>query len=122
MDFMPNASKEMLTMSLYAQYIFEREGFSTIECPGGFATYRTQGSECYLRDIYVAPEARKSGLASELTRAVERSAKDAGATILTGTVDPKAKGSSEGLAAMLAYGFKLHSSTADRIVVFKDLK
>jgi GNAT superfamily N-acetyltransferase len=100
----------------------EREGFSTIEVPEGFATYRTRGTETYLRDIYVLPEFRKSGIAARLTRLVEEAAKAEGATILTGTVDPGANGATDGLAAMLAYGFKLHSCATDRIVVFKDLK
>jgi ribosomal protein S18 acetylase RimI-like enzyme len=108
-------------MKLYEAYIAEREGFSLVQVPQGFATYRIEGGECYLRDIYVVPEARKSGIAASLTREVERIAKEDGACVLTGTVDPRANGATEGLKAMLAYGFKLHSTYPDRIVVFKEL-
>jgi predicted GNAT family acetyltransferase len=108
-------------MSIYADYIREREGFSTIEVENGFATYRVQGEEIYLRDIYVQPSARKGGLASRMADQVAEAGREAGCSRMVGTCCPSTNGSTESMAAMLAYGFKLHSASNDLIVIVKEL-
>jgi len=108
--------------SLYANYVLEREGFSTIEDPCGFATYKIVGEECYLRDIYLLPEHRKDGVGRKLADEVSRIALSQGCTKLTGTVCPSTRGSTDSLKALLAYGFAVHESRIDFIVLVKELR
>lgn len=108
-------------MKHYANYILEREGFQTIQHEYGFATYRCQGNEVYLRDIYVDPDYRKSRVAAQMTDQVAQAGRAAGCTVMTGTCQPSAKGATEGLKAMLAYGFQIKIAAPDMIVVVIDL-
>lgn len=109
-------------LSLYGQYIKEREGKSILEKDYGFATYVINGQECYIEDIYVVPEMRKKHVASELANEVVEIAKAKGCTVLTGTVSPTAKGATESLKVLLAYGFQLHSCRPDLIIFAKEIK
>lgn len=54
-------------MSLYAEYIKERENKECIEVEGGFITIQNLDTHCYFVDVYVQPELRKSGVAKQLT-------------------------------------------------------
>jgi len=107
--------------SLYGKYIKEREGFEIIEDECGFATYVINGDECYLRDIYVLPEHRKTKVASSYSKIIEEIAKDKGCKFLTGTVYLGANGSTESLMAVMKAGFKLASTTKEKIILIKEL-
>lgn len=109
-------------MSLYSQYIKEREGFECIETPSGFATYVISGTECYIRDIYVIPEARQSKLASQIADTVVDRAKAKGCKIITGSVCPIANGSTDSLKFLLAYGMKLVKSEPNMIWFAKEVQ
>lgn len=94
-------------LSLYGQYIKEREDFDIIETISGFITYKIEGKTCYLRDVYVIPSLRGKCVASQLTDLVAVQAKENNCTHIYGSVDPKAKGSTDSLRVLLGYGFKL---------------
>lgn len=91
----------------YLDYLAEREGIQSEECPEGFATYKLNADECYIVDIYVAPEFRRGKVASELADKIAEKARYWGCKFLTGTVSPDAAGGTESLKTLLAYGFKL---------------
>lgn len=109
--------------SLYAQYITERTNDKIIELPQGFATYRyfPHTKSCYIVDIYVQPEFRKSGIASEMANMIAAEAKKDGYTSLIGTVSPSANHSTDSMRVLMAYGMKLDSSERDVIVFKKDI-
>lgn len=111
----------MAQPSLYARYVLEREGFSTSECPEGFATYRVQGEACYIRDLYVLPDHRKHGVASRLADGIAVIARAAGCTRLVGTVDVRTAGHEGSLKALLAYGFTVTSAHEGYLVLHKPL-
>lgn len=96
-------------MSHYADYVKERENFQTLETRQGFATYIIEGSCCYIRDIYVVPEARKSRVGSLLADCIAEIAKKEGCTMLVGSVCPATNNATNSLKALLAYGFQLAS-------------
>lgn len=94
-------------MSLYGDYIKEREGREIVETADGFATYTFVGQDsCYLVDIYVRPEARKSGVASDLADQVSEIAKEVGCKRLLGSVDPSLSSSRASFMVLLAYGMR----------------
>jgi predicted GNAT family acetyltransferase len=108
-------------LSLYGQYVIEREGMEIIETEISFVTYYFVEKECYIKDVFVKEEHRKTGEATRLGDEVAKIAKSKGCTKLYGTVCPTAKGSTESLKFLLSYGFKLDSSVANFIALVKEL-
>jgi len=109
-------------MSLYASYLKERTSDNIVELPEGFATYRLLNTnQCYIIDIYVLPEYRKSGIASHLADTIVAMAKTQGCTELLGTVVPSTNSSTTSLKVLLAYGMSLHSADSNLIVCKKDI-
>lgn len=108
-------------MSLFSEYVKERGGKEIVESDKGFATYYYIENGCYIEDIYVQPEFRKSGEASRLADQISEIAKSNGCKILYGTVCPQANGSTSSLKVLLAYGFSLDSSINNLVILKKDL-
>ena len=109
-------------MSLYGDYIKERANKGIVENDKGFATYAFfQDGSVYLEDIYVVPEHRKSGVATELANEVARIAKEKGCTKMIGSVVPSAQNSTASLFVLISYGMRLKSSSNDFIVFEKEL-
>lgn len=108
-------------ISLYGEYIEEREGLSILENEKGFFTYMIKGDECYIKDIFIAKEFRRTGAATEFAEQITKIAKDNGCKFLSGTCVPSTNGSTESLKAMFSYGFKVHSSSNDLIILIKEL-
>ena len=109
-------------MGMFASYLNERENVELVETDKGFAIYAITGSECYLRDIYVKPEYRKTGVASSIADIVCDRAKSMGCKMLTGSVCPTTRGADASLRVLQGYGMRLHSASTNLIVFVKDLK
>lgn len=108
-------------MSLYADYVKERGVFNIVELEQGFATYRINGAECYIEDIYVVPEARNKHIATLLADRISEEAKEKGCRYLTGSVMPTANKSTESTKVLLAYGFKLLRAENNAIYFIKEI-
>ena len=108
-------------MSLYAQYISEREGKHILEHAQGFATYVFMEKGCYIEDIFVVKEYRQTGVAAHLADQIAEIAKEKGYTRLFGSVVPSANNSTISLEVLLAYGFKLDSSSNNFILLVKEI-
>lgn len=109
-------------MSLYANYINEREDFETIEVDNGFATYKKiSDDEFYLRDIFVLKDHRKDGVATLLSMMVARIAKEAGATKLIGSVSLRGNGIEISMLALIGDGFKFSHQVDSMLYFAKDI-
>jgi GNAT superfamily N-acetyltransferase len=108
-------------LSNYGLYVKEREGLDILENEQGFFTYRITGEECYIKDIFITKEARRTGLATSMAEEISKIAKEKGCKYLSGTCVPSTVGSTASLKAMFSYGFKIHSSQNDLIVLIKEL-
>lgn len=108
-------------MSLWAEYSKERLNQHTIEWENAFISYTIEGQICVIQELYVRPSARKLGVGSKLARLVEDEAKRQGCTNVWLQVDVLANGSTEALAASIAYGFKLLTLEGSRIILTKQL-
>ncbi len=108
-------------MSLYAMYLYEREGKSIIESDKGFITYSFFEDKCYIENLFVHPDFRKTHEASKMADQVAQEAKSKGYKKLIGSVIPSTKGSDDSIKVLQAYGFKLESSTNNFIIFEKDL-
>lgn len=109
--------------SLYAAYCRERGIDKIVEEDHGFATYRylNDGKTVYIVDIYVAPFYRGQHVATHLADLIVAEARAAGAKELLGTVVPHAKGSTESMLVLVAYGMKLHTVENGLVVFRKEL-
>ena len=108
-------------MSLFADYKFEREGKHLIENDHGFAVYSFNKEVCYIEDIYVKPDDRKTGAAREMADWISNLAKGRGCKRLMGSVSPSANSSHASLLVLVAYGMTLHSSQYDMVYFSKEL-
>lgn len=108
-------------MSMQAMYAKERENMETIEKDYGFITYKILPEEYRIFDIYVLPEHRKSGLASQMADEVGSIAKQNGCKILTGSVDTRANGATCSVKVLLAYGFKVLRTEGTMIYFVKEI-
>ena len=108
-------------MHRLASYFSEREGFESIVTDEGFATYRINGEECYIRDIWVHKDFRKKGVASEMADDIARIAITKGCKFLTGSVSVTDPNSTANTMVLLAYGFKIESVVNYGIVFRKGL-
>jgi GNAT superfamily N-acetyltransferase len=109
-------------LRLLAEYLKEREGFDSIVRDEGFATYRINGDECYIRDIYVHPDYRNKDIASDMADEICVRAAGRGCLYLTGSVDTRLKSATASTKVLLAYGFKIHRAIEGGIFFRKDLK
>ena len=107
--------------SLYAKYIQEREGKQILENEHGFFTYKIVDKECYIEDIFIKKESRRSGIATVMANEIAQIAINAGCGYLTGTCIPSTQGATESMKAMFSYGFRIHSCQEDRIILIKEL-
>ncbi len=114
----------MANLSLYGAYLQERTNDCIVETEKGFATYRflENPKAVYIIDIYVSPKHRKEGIASTLADKVGDIAKEWGYTEMLGSVVPSAKGSTDSLRVLLAYGMTLKSADKDFVVFTKEIK
>lgn len=108
-------------MSLFGQYISEREGKEIVEDSQGFATYFYVNDGVYIENIFVDKDFRHSGIASKYADQIAKIAKDKGFSKMYGSVRPSANGSTPSLKVLLSYGFSLHSSAVDAIVMVKEI-
>lgn len=108
-------------MSLFGDYIRERENKEIVENEHGFATYFYIPTGVYIQDIYIDKDHRHSGLASMFADSIAAKAKERGVSKMYGSVMPTANGSTESLKVLLAYGFRLESATNNAIIMVKEI-
>lgn len=110
-------------MSLFAEYLKEREGIDTLELEEGFATYQIRGELCYVIDIFVQRAARRSRVGELLADTVSDIARAQGCKTLYGSIAPKFPGATESMKALIWYGFKIAELDDERglIMLTKEL-
>lgn len=108
-------------MSLYADYIKERENKECIDNEYGFITYKISGADSYIVDFYVRPEYRRTGKGTELANLAAEAAKASRCTRLLGSVIPDTNNSTESMKALMWYGFKLLWARENFIMLFKEI-
>lgn len=109
-------------MNLYKQYLKERTNTDIVESEFGFATYTITNKDCYIEDIYIVKEKRKSYEASKLASKIQKIAIASNCTRLLGSVDLKANSPTTSMKALLGFGFKVLSSTENFIWFIINLK
>lgn len=107
---------------MYADYLKEREDREVYEGPFGFASYKfLDGGLCYIIDIYVVPEERKTYAAATMADAIVKLAKEKGCTSLVGSVDTNAKDPTANMKVLLAYGMSFDSIGGSMLYFKKEI-
>ncbi len=108
-------------MSLYSDYINECGVRGIVETEKGFATYQISNLECWIPDIYIVPEHRKSKAGSDIADAVAKIAKEQGCKYLSGTVDTQFKEATRSMQVLLGYGFKYNKHDSRMLWFIKEI-
>lgn len=112
----------MIADTLYAKFIDEREGAKILEHKCGFVTYKLEGDECFICNMFVALEFRQGGYARALVEGLEALALAAGCKILTGNIHLNDHGSNATLISSLLIGFQVAAANNGSLLIVKQVK
>jgi len=104
---------------MYADYLKEREGMETVTHEHGFATYnKMDDGSFYICDIYVKPDHRRSGAATELEAEIIKRAKSAGASRVIGSVCLTTNGVTRSMKTLLGSGYEYLSADYTKDIIY----
>lgn len=107
----------MIKNTLYAKYIKERLDHEIIENESGFITYKINGNECFIADMYVDQDKRKNGIGTDLLTELKCIVIENNAEYITAHVHQFDKAAPNTLAASFKRGFKIHSANNNVITL-----
>jgi hypothetical protein len=79
------------------------------------------GEECYLEDIFIVPEKRRTKEGSLIANTVIEIAKEYGAKYFLGSVCLKANGKEASMKALLAFGMSPVTTNGDMVYFSKEI-
>lgn len=112
----------MISSTMYADYIKERDGQEVFENADGFAFYRVSGPECFIAEMYVRPEKRTAGAGRAIVNDLSKVAIEEGCEFLSGNIFVKSHTSTDAVAASILSGFKVVAADNGVISIIKPLK
>ncbi|NJM09340.1 MAG: hypothetical protein HC883_00110 [Bdellovibrionaceae bacterium] len=110
----------MISNTLYAKYILEREGLRIIENESAFLTYKITDRECFIANMFVDWSKRNAGNGRALIEELMKVAEDC--DVITANIwmwDPNAN---KTLQAALATGFVVAHAADGVLLISKKLK
>ena len=108
-------------MELYKNYLKEREGIELYYEEDGFITYIFMDDYCYIKDVYVVPEKRRSGKAIELGNKIIALAKERGYDKVMGSICRSTHGWQKSLQGMYKVGYVSKEVKDDMIYLIKEI-
>lgn len=111
----------MISETLYADYVAERENMRFLEREDCFCQYKVRDGELYIAHMFVKPEARKSGVGSFLIHSLKGIAKHEGCRALTAIVDLSVGDPENTLLGALKVGFKINQAMNNVLLIKIDL-
>jgi len=94
-------------MSLWAEYLSEREGKEVIEDDDSLISYFIEGEVCCIGEIYIKKEKRHGPKGREIFKKVCDIARAAKCKEVYGTVSPQDRNAVRNITIQLAIGFTL---------------
>lgn len=109
-------------MSMYKDYIENQlPNRFVYETDKGFLTYNINNKICQLEEIYIKPEFRRQGFASEFYKDIEKIAREAKCIYLIGTIMPRVANAEGSMMCLLKNNFKLDSIDDKLIYLSKEI-
>lgn len=96
-----------MSLELFEAYIQEREQGMLLRHAQGFAILRLQKDVVYLQDVYVHPEHRQTGVATQLLLQAIDIAKKSNKKALITSTDVSTANPEQSIQAILSRGFKV---------------
>lgn len=96
-------------------------GSEVLETEHGWANYYLGDLECYIENIFITKEARRSGHAKALGLALEEIARENGCKYMIGSTNTTKPGVERSIMGMLSFGYKYLSSSEGAIFFKKEL-
>lgn len=106
---------------MFAKYLEETSYKRVFETDKGFFVYQINGKEFYVQEVYVEPEYRKSGIASDFDKEAVKLAKEFECEYIKGSIVPTSKGATDSMKFQLALGYKLAYCDRDIIYLVKNI-
>lgn len=111
----------MIKDTLYFKYIQERDQAEIIENDFGFVTFKIVNKECFILNMYVLPEYRRSGNFSCMIKLLGEKALQEGCEFISGNIQMYDSGKNKTLSAALSVGFEIVASDINTICIIKKL-
>jgi len=108
--------------SLYAKYIFDREGLDSLWGPDWFVIYKINGEECFLVDMCVSESERSRGIGHSAIDSLKRVALDHDCSIITANIHLWDKQAMDTLTKSLKVGFSIVSANNDVLLISMKIK
>ena len=108
-------------ISLYAQYVNEREGLNIIEKEHGYITYSflKEGSVCFIENLFVVPHMRRKNYAKMLASNLIEITTFRKCKVLIGSVCLDTFGADTAIKVIQKYGMKVSHLGKDNMIYFK---
>ena len=105
-------------MSMYSDYMKEKESLETYENEYGFITYKKVKDVCYIGDFYVKPQYRGKRHTTDIANKVEEIAKGMGCNMMLAEVDTQDNNPEQGMYVQLRHGYKFSHIHNNSIIYF----
>lgn len=112
----------MIKGSLYEKYAKERESCDILENENAFLAYRIIGEECFIQDLFVDIDQRKSGKCRELMELLREVALGAECKAITGNLFLIDSNFNQTLIAALLIGFKVIFASPQGVTISLSLE
>jgi hypothetical protein len=112
----------MISETLYANYINEREGFEVLETPKAFVLYKIKDDECFISHAYTHSEVRNQHEMSKLIYDLENISFKRGCLKINASIDLRDKNASHTLLVSLKYGFKVILAENGIMIIEKQIR
>lgn len=106
---------------MFKDYFSELKNLEVYEEQDGFVLYKIEDDSLYIRDIYVKPDFRKSGLAAKMADTLAEYAKTLGCVRMIGDVEPSNNNATDSIKVLIAYGMKVAVANDDEILFVKEI-
>lgn len=105
------------------EYFKELKNLEIYETEHGFILYRIQNeNQLYIRDVYVSPKFRNSGIAFKMADTlIEMAKNEYDCEILLGDVEPSNNNATASIKFLLAYGMQVVEANDDEIIFGKQI-
>ncbi len=108
-------------MKYYAQFIKDREGLDLLEFPEGFLTFKIDGDECFVANLFIHPDFRGTQALFRFYEKLEKIALEKNAKFISANIHINDHGFNRSLKAALKLGFSLVQAQNNSVIVFKKL-
>lgn len=111
----------MIKETLYAKYILERQESHILENELGFITYKINGKECFIVDMYVDVNSRAVGKGKSLVYELESIALESSCEFISANIHLWDKGASNTLLSAINVGFEVIQADKNIISIIKKI-